>query len=186
VPYYTYYYTPYVSRPYNSEGWIDLGYVADGGPVSGDTPELSDEDRALRDWLRAEREWVMGWLRAESNWRAAEQDRVRYAAEARATALLLSVLPEDQKEPYRLTGVFEIIGSRGGRYRIRRGVAGNIDWLDEHGNRGGSLCCHPPMHGANWVPTPDVMLAQMLALQCDEADFVRVANGPRPPHLAAA
>ena len=45
--------------------------------------------------------------------------RQREAAEAKAEALLMSMLPEAEKERYRLNGYFEVIGSHGGHYRIR-------------------------------------------------------------------
>lgn len=110
----------------------------------------------------------------------------RVVAESRGSDLLLSLLPEDQREAYRLSGEFELIGSHGGRYRIRRGTAGNIDWLNDAGDVAGCLCAHPTMRDG-WLPTADVMLAQMLALTADEAEFVRLANvhrGQRPTHLA--
>jgi hypothetical protein len=172
-------------------GWTDLGYVDENGIatyysectnyVTSPAPELTDEQRAQQ----AEAQAAAQRMRLERQ-AAQEAERERRAtAEARATELLISLLPEDQKEYYRLNGQFEIIGSNGTRYRITRGIAGNIYWLDAEGRVGGSLCCHAPVgSGDRWMPTQDVMLGQMLALQTDEPDFLRVANlmsGRRPP-----
>jgi hypothetical protein len=77
-----------------------------------------------QDWLDAERQWLNGWLTAEREWRSREGERQRAAAKAKAQALLMSLLPEPEKERYRLQGFFEVLGSHGGRYRIKRTSAG--------------------------------------------------------------
>jgi hypothetical protein len=108
-------------------------------------------------------------------------DRVR--ATDRATELLLSLLPPDQRETYQLQGVFEIIGSEGTVYRINRGTSGNVEWITPEGEVGGRLCAHPTM-AESWLPEQDVALSQMLALTTDERAWLRVANvhrGSRPP-----
>jgi hypothetical protein len=136
-----------------------------------------------RDWLAAEREYVNGWLRAEDTWKTEEARRQRDAARVKAEALLLSLLPEPEVQRYRLEGWFEVIGSHGGHYRVHRGVAGNVYWSDDQGLEH-SLCCHPATrteHGQ--LPTEDVMVGQLLAIQTDEAGFVHTANGRKPPHL---
>ena len=130
-----------------------------------------------RAWLAAERQWINGWLRAERDWAAAEHYRQRAAVKERAEALLISLLPESEKQRYRHEGYFEVIGSHGGHYQIHRGVAGNITWMHPDGRRGSDLCCHPDtFDGVGQLPTEDVMLAQLLALRADEAAFVRVGN----------
>lgn len=112
----------------------------------------------------------------------------RVVARERADELLLSMLNPAQLESYLRCGEFDVVGSAGGRYRIRRGVSGNVDWLDNDGQVGGRLCAHPTMeHG--WMPDQDVALAQLLALTTDEVAFVAVANvhhGRRPPILVAS
>ena len=75
-------------------------------------PEPLTEEQATREWLRA-----------ESRWRDAERQLQRQAAKAKAEALLLSLLPEPEQQRYTHHGYFEVIGSHGGRYRVRRGVA---------------------------------------------------------------
>jgi hypothetical protein len=73
-------------------------------------------------------------------------------------------------------------GSRTGRvYRIRRGVAGNVDRLAEVGDAAEvTYCAHPP-----GLPAEDVNLAQLLLLATDEDAFLRVANASRPYRLQA-
>jgi len=99
----------------------------------------------------------------------------RTEAIARGEALLLSLLDEAQQASYRRDGCFEVIGSHGTRYRVTRGTSGNILWIASNGDVGGRLCAHPTME-EQWLPTADVMLAQMLALTTDEREFLRVAN----------
>lgn len=110
------------------------------------------------------------------------QAQERQQANERAQTLLLSFLSAEQREQFERDGYFHVIGSAGGRYRIRRGSVGNIDWYHEGGNEwGGSLCCHPM---DAYLPPGDIMLAQMLALTTDEPGFVRLANrhtGARHP-----
>jgi hypothetical protein len=86
---------------------------------------------------------------------------------------LFSFLSEDQQRTYLEHESIEVVGSAGGRYLIRSGVVGNIAWMNEQGERGGTLCCHPVDER---LPLADIMLAQMLALVTDEESFVRLAN----------
>lgn len=103
--------------------------------------------------------------------------------DARARELLVSLLSPQQRESYERNEQFDVVGSLGNLYRIRRGSMGNIDWLTPDGKVQGTLCAHPSMREA-YLPLPDVAAAQLLALTTDEAAFVRLANvhwGRRPP-----
>jgi hypothetical protein len=126
-------------------------------------------------------------IRRDREWQARERERDarrRTAAEA-AEQLLLSALNAEQAASYRANKIFEVVGSHGGRYRINYGTAGNVDALTPNGVFIGALCCHPQ----GGLPTPDVMLAQMLHLATDEPGFLRTANvhrGHRPAIGAVA
>lgn len=114
-----------------------------------------------------------------------EQRRtVRATARSRSEETLLSFLDEQQRADYLATGAFDVTGSAGGRYRIRKGSSGNVVYLDPVTHlRIGTLCAHPSMN-EQWLPDPDVALAQMLALMTDEPNFCGIANvhwGVRPP-----
>jgi hypothetical protein len=110
------------SGTWTSGDWVYLG-AADTTVHFYEPPaESSPEDQAVRVWLWAERDWKDG-----------ERLRQCEAAAAKARELLLSLLPEPEKERYRLQGYFEVIGSHGGHYQVRRGVSGNIDWLHPDG-----------------------------------------------------
>jgi hypothetical protein len=125
---------------------------------------------------------------SEANRLLEERNQSRAVAIARGEELLLSLLDENQREAYRFDRMFSVIGSHGTIYRIHRGVSGNIEWIKPDGTVGGRLCAHPTMR-EEWIPTEDVMLAQLLALTHDEREFVRVANvhtGQRPPIGVAA
>lgn len=145
-------------------GWYQLGYLNDSyinvaNNVVQPEPERTPEEQERRNREHRERIRRAGLERQE--------------AETRAEALLLSFLSEQQRGDYRNNQHIVVIGSAGGRYRIRPGLVGNIDWLDGNGAVGGSLCCHPRSEA---LPHPDIMLAQMLALITDEEAFVRLAN----------
>lgn len=111
----------------------------------------------------------------------------RRVAMNRAEELLLSLLSEEQQESYRHDQLFTVIGSHGTLYRIRYGVSGNIEWLRPDGEVGGRLCAHPTMVN-DWLPVPDVLLSQVLALTTDERAFLQLANVHygRRPELAVA
>jgi hypothetical protein len=103
---------------------------------------------------------------------ADERTQRRRQAEARARALLLSLLTEDARATFADTGVIHVVGSAGGRYRIERGYSGNI-----HGG-GREYCAHPRMTSpeGDRMPMEDAMIAQMLMIQTDEPGFLEIAN----------
>jgi hypothetical protein len=110
----------------------------------------------------------------------------RIRVNERAEALLLSLLGPDQARSYTEAGWFEVRGSAGGRFRIRRhGQAGNVDELPAAGgDRIASYCIHP----SGGFPDADAHVAQFLALVTDEEGFRRTANRtPRqlPARIAA-
>jgi hypothetical protein len=119
---------------------------------------------------------------AEYRERQEEERRARARAEERAKETLESLLTQEQIDDLRRTKAFELITQSGKRYRIRRGVSGNVR-LVEDGREVEALCAHPRTSlyddagrylGA--LPSEDVMIAQMLALDADEEGFRRVAN----------
>lgn len=101
------------------------------------------------------------------------------SAAVRASATLTSLLTAEQRRQYAERRFFDVVGSRGGRYRIRHGCAGNVCRLADS-RETDSYCAHPPMrdeHGA--LPYEDAMIAQLLALTADEDGFLAVANVTR-------
>jgi hypothetical protein len=98
----------------------------------------------------------------------------RENARSRARVLLLAVLTPEQAADYTERDWFEVRGSHGGRWRIRRnGQAGNVDLMPEGGSEPvASFCAHPP----GSLPDADAHLAQLLALVTDEDAFTRVAH----------
>jgi hypothetical protein len=115
----------------------------------------------------------------------ARQQRIRVTARARE--LLFSLLTDEQVRTYRELGWFELRGSAGGWWRIRRdGQVGNVDELPGPGApRVASWCCHPP----GGLPDADAHAAQYLTLVTDEPGFRATGNrAPRNtrPFLQAA
>lgn len=112
-----------------------------------------------------------------------QREANRVTAQSRAIDLLLTILPPEQHQRYRENEIIEVVGSHGNLYRIYPGSVGNVHWIKSDGTVGGRLCAHPDMVDG-WLPNADIALAQMLALQTNEAEFVRKANvhaGERPP-----
>lgn len=131
-------------------------------------PQLTDEEIAAR---HAER---------------VEQRRVKEAAEAavraRAEETLRAVLDAEQWASWEREKHFELITQSGRRYRIRRGVSGNVRLIEDGAERE-ALCAHPPTsvqdddgRHLGRLPMEDVVIAQVLALQTDEEGFRRTAN----------
>jgi hypothetical protein len=130
----------------------------------------------LQAWTQEDTDRVLAGHRQE----IAEARRRRARAEARARELLLSLLTDEQAVTYTRDGWFEVTGSAGGVFRIRRdGQAGNVDELPGPGaERIASWCCHPPGE----LPDADAHAAQYLQLVCDEPGFR--ATGNRTPRRA--
>jgi len=106
-----------------------------------------------------------------------EQRAIREEYEAKAAAamkraedLLFLFLTAEQRSRYETEGCFEtLVNDR--LYRIRKGNAMNVD-LMENGKAKFKYCVLPD----NNPPSPDVMLAQLLLLESDEASFLALAN----------
>lgn len=133
----------------------------------------TQEQRAARQLAdAAQRQRRIDERRQFDEQRAARWQEHR-AATDRATELLTSLLNEEQLATLRSHGYFDVIGSKGNRYRIRTsGQSGNVDLMGEDNVRELSYCAHPP----EMLPDPDAHVAQMLTLVTDEDAFVRTAN----------
>lgn len=95
----------------------------------------------------------------------------RRRAERVAEGLLLETLDDDQAAEYRRHERFTlIVGER--KYRIRKGMHGNIDLLDGEDRVVERLC----VFAKGGVPPQDNMLAQKLVLETDEAHLRERAN----------
>ncbi|WFU74850.1 hypothetical protein [Bradyrhizobium sp. CB2312] len=93
--------------------------------------------------------------------------------QARALRLLRSWLSPAQRAEFDSRGYFEVVGGDSGkRYRIRRGISGNVKEIDEYG-RLGKGWCFVPLGG---LVEGDVMLAQKIALETDEERALGIAN----------
>jgi hypothetical protein len=108
-------------------------------------------------------------------------------ARERGMRLLFRHLTPRQRQQLSKHGHFEVIGGESGRcYRIWRGRILNIDQLDRKGRRVCSWCFLP----VGGIVTGDIMLAQKLALQLDEAAALKIAGRERSrsrvPRQAAA
>jgi hypothetical protein len=102
----------------------------------------------------------------------------RLAAGARACHLLREHLNEEQREQFERAGSFVVVAQSGRRYRIRSANTSNV--RDE--TDGASYCVQfrsDPQ--CLRIPLEDLMLAQKLLLECDEPQFLRIANKSSVP-----
>jgi len=99
-------------------------------------------------------------------------ERKRKAAEKRAEELFHEHLTEPQRKEVKEKRHFHVISETGKRYRIHTDSgSGNVSELGEDGKVAQRYCAHP--YG---VPKFDQILAQKLALEVCENEFLRVAN----------
>lgn len=137
--------------------------------------EIDEAELRRREWQATRQRLV-----ASNRTRAAKLRE--QASQRRANELLLTMLDEAQAEQWRTERAFTIETADGARrYRIRRGVAGNI-MLVKDGDReapaGGWLrrFCFHAYHPDGQIPVEDHVLAQKLFIESDEASFLRLAN----------
>jgi hypothetical protein len=125
--------------------------------------EAPEQDAAREESARA--------YEAEVDRRLAAQE----AARERARQLLHEHLTQAQQRQLQGQRYFTVIAPGSQRvYRIREGIAGNVRRVERVGRRYvevEQLCVHP-----DGVPVEDVMLAQKLWIEHDEAVFRRTAN----------
>lgn len=96
-------------------------------------------------------------------------------ADGKAEDLLRRLLDPDQLAQLEAHGYFDVPGSRGNRYRIRRGKIANVEVFgDRHDTVLHRLCVHPA--NAHELPVGDVMAAQLLHLRANENEILRIAH----------
>ena len=100
------------------------------------------------------------------------QARLDDLAAARAKALLLEHLSDEQRAEYEEHQYFHVLSEGGRLYRIKHGSAGNVYRIGTDGSVEHKFC----IHARDSVPHEDNMLAQMLLLRLDEEQFLTVAN----------
>ena len=86
----------------------------------------------------------------------------------KALGLLLATLSNKQRRSFQERGYFDVVGSNGGKYRIRERSSFNVEDLVS----GDKLCAVP----AYDMPLPDIMLSQMMWLETNEGYFLAMAN----------
>jgi hypothetical protein len=110
----------------------------------------------------------------ESRRRQDEINRERTAAAQRAERLLLELLDEKQTKEYRANKKFRVIGADGETYEIDAEHAhGNIKKLNDKGKAIESYCV--PLSDYE-CPTPDHIVAQLLALKANIDHLLEKAN----------
>jgi hypothetical protein len=109
----------------------------------------------------------------ELYWKSAGENR----PEARGLRLLRGWLSPEQRAQLDAKRYFDVIGCDSGkRYRIRYGIAMNVNELDGAGRPKICWCFVPEGH----LVVGDVMLAQKIALETKESSALAVANPFRP------
>ena len=123
--------------------------------------ELSAEER---EQMRLEDE-----RRRQDEARRAEERR---QADARADGLLLACLTPAERKTMEKMAALVVRSQTGRTFRLRRSRSRNVDEMDADGNVIARFCIHPQDH----MPHGDLLLAQKLMLETDEAEFLRIAN----------
>ena len=94
-------------------------------------------------------------------------------AQERGLQLLKDNLTEEQRASYENSKFFDVTGGESGKtYRIRHGRQMNIEALDKDGKREHGLCALPQ----GGLVSGDCMLAQKIALELYEPEFLKIAN----------
>jgi hypothetical protein len=92
--------------------------------------------------------------------------------EAKGRRLLRAWLTPEQLFQFNSYGYFEVVGGETGvRYRIRHGIATNVEELDQEGRPVIGRCFLP----IGYLVAGDVMLAQKIALETNERTALAVA-----------
>jgi len=98
-------------------------------------------------------------------------------AEARAKQLLYMFLSNEEVACYEQHGYIDVIAKDGsGKYRVKKGWAGNIERLGENNNPVERLCVHP---GGPRIPDSDNVFLQRFLLLNDPAELLAKANRTR-------
>ena len=107
------------------------------------------------------------------------QHPIQGSGHARALRLLKQWLSREQLACYERFAYFDVIGSHSGSvFRIHHGTQTNIEELN---NAGEPVCrwCFMPV---GYLAAGDVMLAQKIALETNEAGALSIANRLMGPH----
>jgi len=165
-------YTSYTNQVWDT--WCTKEYY-NIGPVRAtvSTPRVPTEEERLAAVARREAQRI-----ADAERNKAHSEKMA-KARARAKSLLLEFLTPEQIEYMDRHGHIPVIGSRGRRYRIKTGntASGNVAVVDDKGKELGTFCVHPRgPHDGGLLPLEDSWLAQVLHLQSDEDEVLRVAN----------
>jgi hypothetical protein len=105
--------------------------------------------------------------------------------ETRARRLLRDWLSPEQRAQFDANNYFEVTGSHTGRrYRVHYGTMSNVVEVDADGQPAIGWCFVPERA----LAPGDVMLAQKIALETDEAGVLALAHrfSPKPPSLPRA
>jgi hypothetical protein len=151
---------------------IDENGVVQAGQINGQqfAPSVETQDQREQRELRYEAERK---IREEAALKEAERQRL---SNEKALELLMEVLDEGQQAMMRKDGSFVVIGQKTGKkYRIKKGLVGNVELLDDGDKTFERWCFHVP-YG---IPEHDNMVAQKLMLELHEEDAIRMANKTR-------
>jgi hypothetical protein len=156
----------------DEDKWVNVPYQA------------MTSDEAWVAWVNADLEQADKRQRAREIYNQQQQERERkraleqaeeIAAKAKARALLFDFLDDAQRKSWIDHSLFykEINGKN---YKFTVGTHGNVYLMD--GETPVERFCIAPRapHNGGYCPIDDVVLAQMLLLSADEAEFRRIAN----------
>lgn len=141
----------------------------------------SEESRRFRAEQNAREERIRQEARAAAELRARQQQELNRRiqeeearAEDRAKQLLYTFLSHQEIATYEQHGYIDVMAKDGsGKYRIRKGWAGNIERLGENDRPVERLCVHPE---GEKLPDHDNMFLQRFLLMNDPDKLLPLAN----------
>lgn len=156
--------------------WKQWHYIEEKASRHAKAPALTAAALREIEHVHAERARLYEVRQAEQRVKIAQEKEELKQAGARALTLLLSQLDPSQQATYQEHGYFDLTSEEGHLYRLYKGISGNVKRLDGITlNEVTSYCAHP----VGLMPANDVVLAQKLMLECNEHEFLRVANARR-------
>ena len=148
-----------------------------------ETPEQRQEREEREVRTAAERSAAYEERQRVQRLKDAERRKDLEEATERAKRLLTSMLSEEQAHELETKRCFHlsVIDGKSGeskRYRIDQGYQGNVKLLGPDGRPIKSYCIHARAtdEEGRRLPNEDHMLAQKLLLECNESEFLRIAN----------
>lgn len=173
------YYTTSSSNTWQTWASTDSTATWDQWTDTTATTTSSGSDITWTAWARADYfcvESISQRAREQSKQLDKEKARKRRVANLKAMRLLRKVVTDEQWAQLKEKGFFEVIGRSGKKYELHKHTTvSNVIQVDFKQRQ--KMCAHPDLHmDGGTLPMADVLVAQKLAIEHREDEFLAVAN----------